>query len=1153
MLFFVRLCFLLPSLLFLFTPISAINDLVTKKQLVFIPLDERFATRGLFLHLSELCSSEFEIVTPPSSMISKLHKPANLPALDNWLNSTLPKADILIVSLEMYVYGGLIASRESNDTLAVVSERAQTLFSLKGRYPTLKVFTSSVVMRIPAYNGAFEEPWYWEDYGLDLYEYSFYSSRFNALGNPDDATLRDAYSAMVPPNAMEQFLWRRERNANVSMLLLNALAAPPPDESGLAKAFDAFFITEDDSSSFGFNVDEADRLRSSISALGLNEDIVRVYPGADEVQSVMLSRAAIHSRIEDRALCATIVYRNPEAQRLEPNYESQNLSSTVQAQLEAAGLSVCREGDETRLTLVVNNFDSYPQLEASEQPPLNETAGSAFRSLEAILDSCIPEKGQILAFADSRYSNGGDEDFSMFLQNRIITERQGAGGCLSSNSFAYAAWNTNGNTLGTAISNGVLLELFGRSPASVRFTLLRFVEDLNYQADVRQSLVTYVQSSLDEVTDLSVDLTFYEHYTLKPLRARAAEWSQLLSPLAQLPGLRSVFYPWNRTFEVGLVLDPYDNVKAIEEHVEESDRFTETNEVYCDIVIAGGSTSALAAAIAAADTAARGVFGDGGNLAVCLTEPTSWPGGQLTSSLVTAIDFGPYNALEPNMPFEFANLASILGMDELNPGQCWVSESCYEAIDLLKDYIWPAIRSRSNLKVLLDSVVKEVRMDEISGKINDVRIVRSKSRPHATGFRSSEEEIRDRYSLDDSEYLQKDLLRLSRGNSLEKDDPALIVVDATELGDVLALSSSFGVGWTQGYDDTDAPVDSSTCGQAITYPFYLELLDPNVTDNRPPTVWAAQPPTSKYSLNTFTIDQVWTYRRAQLADWTDSGSADVAVPGDVSLTAWGSGAGDGNDFPFGYHLLSSSETQAQAASGDWTGGVNFDVLCSAEEYSLGFASWFHDLANENAKSDDTWDGGLRIDNLKAGTTSGLSKLPYIRDTRRAIGVDGFRLSGTDLTVDESAPPIPCESGDVPTARRFKGEEVALGNYLYFDAHTLDENSTGCSPPAFPGQPLAPYFVPFRALTSNEVSNLLVCGKTMAQDFAANAATRLHPVEWSTGAAAGVSAVLLASSVKTDEGNDLTTSDLAASSDLLTMLRTEISLNHAPLEWAACPE
>ena len=44
--------------------------------------------------------------------------------------------------------------------------------------------------------------------------------------------------------------------------------------------------------------------------------------------------------------------------------------------------------------------------------------------------------------------------------------------------------------------------------------------------------------------------------------------------------------------------------------------------------------------------------------------------------------------------------------------------------------------------------------------------------------------------------------------------------------------------------------------------------------------------------------------------------------------------------------------------------------------------------------------------------------------------------------------------------------------------------------------------------------MLVAGKTMAQSFMANSATRLHPTEWSTGTAAGVAAAYMSQTGKT---------------------------------------
>ncbi|CAF1296495.1 unnamed protein product [Rotaria sordida] len=43
------------------------------------------------------------------------------------------------------------------------------------------------------------------------------------------------------------------------------------------------------------------------------------------------------------------------------------------------------------------------------------------------------------------------------------------------------------------------------------------------------------------------------------------------------------------------------------------------------------------------------------------------------------------------------------------------------------------------------------------------------------------------------------------------------------------------------------------------------------------------------------------------------------------------------------------------------------------------------------------------------------------------------------------------------------------------------------------------------MTNRDIDNLIVIGKTMAQTFLVNAATRLHPVEFSNGQAGGAAA------------------------------------------------
>ena len=92
----------------------------------------------------------------------------------------------MIISAEMFLYGGLISSRISNDTTATILTRAKKLLSYSMTFPDLKMYISNVVMRIPAYDGDFEEPWYWADYGFELYKYSYYFYKYSHTNDTQD-------------------------------------------------------------------------------------------------------------------------------------------------------------------------------------------------------------------------------------------------------------------------------------------------------------------------------------------------------------------------------------------------------------------------------------------------------------------------------------------------------------------------------------------------------------------------------------------------------------------------------------------------------------------------------------------------------------------------------------------------------------------------------------------------------------------------------------------------------------------------------------------------------------------------------------------------------------------------------------------------------
>ena len=1078
----------------------------TSRQVIaYLPLDERFATRGMFLNLAQVAETKYEVKTPDMSLICNRHTPADLSAIDKWVEEVVPTADAFIVSAEMFLYGGLIASRESNTTYEDVIARADKLLEIGKQFPHVKLLVSTVVMRIPAYNGDFEEPWYWALWGADLYQYSFYLSRYRALGNESDATKANSIKAQIPPNVVDQFLWRRGRNFNVTQYLL---------QRGLpSNVFNTMLITEDDSGTYGLNVDEATKLKDDIRTLKVPSTQARVYPGADEVGLVLLSRvvtAATHYNQRKRVAeppCVRVVYRLPGSKQLIPNYESQPMENTVTDQLIAAGLSECAGSstseDDSFFTLAVNNFLAEPQFEAPQQLQPDVPVAN-FTPFDDILSSC----GQkVVSFADSRFSNGGDLSLLSWLQALRPDQT------LPCN-ITYAGWNTDGNTLGTSIAAGAVMSVFGgaETPAAKLFNLYRVLEDASYQASVRQRLQQYAVDSEDDTTNLSTDLEFYEKFVWKLLRAQSFGWMKTFGLSNKSTSLTAVGFPWNRTFEISLSIEsesatfsqPTLNGNAVTTRASvkspkhgEKAATVHDDVVACDIVIAGGSTAALAAALAASDDLSS-------SQSVCLTEPTSMVGGQLTSSLLTAIDFGHFNRLVDNLPTRFVELMTAVGFPS-NPGNCWVSTLCYRAEDLIDAFVKPQLAKRSqNLRVLYNTVISDI-VKSPNGAVEEVVVIqRNSDFGRDVDFSAQVEAWYDASAVPNSTVAR---LRPSNGTS------TFVVIEATEYGDVLALGSDK---WTQGFDEGRA---GGTCGQALVFPFYLEF-GPNATGA--PTEWRGVPMDNNYSLGTTSIDSEWSYRRVH--DNT------------ISMQAWGGGKGDGNDYGVGYMFASIDETKSQVASGKWTGGLNKEVLQLAENYSLGFASWFHEQWVQH-----TNDTSMRIvtDGI-AGVRSnktGLSAVPYVRDTRRSIGISDFRLTAADLGLNKNNSISACRAQcghDVYGARNFD-DIIALGDYIYFDSHSA------CPVPELPT--LAPYGIPFRALTSGDVPNLLVAGKTMSQDYGANLGTRFQPVEWTSGEAAGTAAALMVS-----KGIPNTT---LIHGSYIEELQDQIRSARGPLEWKKC--
>ena len=498
----------------------------------------------------------------------------------------------------------------------------------------------------------------------------------------------------------------------------------------------------------------------------------------------------------------------------------------------------------------------------------------------------------------------------------------------------------------------------------------------------------------------------------------------------------------------------------------------------CDVIIAGGSLSSLAAAITAANVSAA--------LAVCYTELTDWPGGQMTSSGVPAIDFGVQNkAHTANVPASLRMLLyGPLMPGDTNPGECWVSSKCFQPQVAMERWILPLVQSFPNLRYLERTAVLAT-MRGASGAVTSITAVQRTPAPGTNGWEAlTSTQLQDWYDPTPSAmYPSKSTITLNV-------KPGGVVVEATEFGDVLVTG---GIPFAQG---VEAPMELSsdtitTCGQGITLPLYIQYskAPAPVPDPVPLGIKGRQ----NWTMQGKSWAEVWTYRRVHAAKANVSSQTEV-TEGDLS----NQNIGGGNDFIDAYIYLDSRspEFRAQLQPGAWRGGVNLTTYAAAEQRAFAFYHMYINSTTVPAAQ-----GHLYMNATPAGTASGLARLPYLRDSRRAAsGLDGFRLTAADLWTPDPA------TGNRTTARW--PDTVGLGVYFYADIHKMA--NTSCTYPAYiqAGKAVLPYYFPFRSLATPASPNLLLAGKSLAQTFFANAATRLHPEEWTTGCAAGAAAALM---------------------------------------------
>ncbi|NMF56867.1 FAD-dependent oxidoreductase [Pseudanabaena yagii GIHE-NHR1] len=586
----------------------------------------------------------------------------------------------------------------------------------------------------------------------------------------------------------------------------------------------------------------------------------------------------------------------------------------------------------------------------------------------------------------------------------------------------------------------------------------------------------------------------------------------------------------------------------------------------CEILIVGGGVAGTAATY-------EGLLA---GRTVCMTEITDWIGGQITSQGTSALDEAKKQRSLWYFPKGYTEFRQRIEQKygKLNAGDCWVSVSCFipnTAQQILVEMLQEAERKgNGKLKWFPNTVIKKLEISADGKLIDSAIAIQHRPAPNTAPLNSEplSQIIDDAYRYENSSRLQKQIIRFvpltnsSIPNS-QKRPSDWFVIDSTETGEIIALAD---VPYRLGIDprshlNPSSPVteNDAYCTQGFTYTFAMEQSSEAQPQQKPSfydrylPYYGSDP---KPSLANF--DNIFTYRRiwSTATDQPKKNAFGVSSmkAGDISMQNWVWG----NDYRPGTdkdNLIYSREQlwrSGQLEPNGWMGGLRQSTLKSGEEIAIGFYYWLV-AGTTDSQQKTNWKKPFPNHRLLTGfdspmgTLHGLSKYPYIRESRRIIGrpsygySEGFSMSEIDVSqVDfstetyrqnlsqeayrnlwkalaglEAASAIRNNTEPQKISRRTRStiypDAIGIAQY-YLDFHPcLSEypveksgnteragvrNGHGA---AFPGQ------IPLRSLIPQKIDNLIVSGKNIAYSYIVAAGYRVHSYEWSVGAAAGTTA------------------------------------------------
>ncbi len=490
--------------------------------IAFVPLDDRPVTYQLPVMLGQIAGRP--VVTPPLESIGHYLTPGDTTAIGRWLQSDATRdATALVASTDMVAYGGLVASRVPGVSIDDASARLRTLAALKNERHIAFVGAFGTIMRL-APTGVPDLPVTSDYYarGLTVDRLQEYANLPDPPKTPAEiaaaASLRDA----IGEPTLDAYLATRARNLAVDKYALELAA----DGS-----FDRIVIGQDDAGPTGLHLKDVAALKRTAGALSLG-DAASIEPGADELGMVMLAQAFVRGAHWTPRVA--VRYSRPGGGAFNDRLEYVPIDTTIGQIVRACGA----QRDDTAAA----DIDLYVRVPGTGEADERAFEASIVRDVHA---------ARSVAVADLSFLAGDVGPAQQELTDALVAS--GVAGSID----AFASWNTDANTIGTALPEAIAVGVGRRAHrydarAHAEFMLDRYVDDYAFHQFVRPPLNKTLRDRAIDTTLLLPDVAREANTD-----NRAALWPYALDLLAKIyPQYRdaglTITLPWDRTFETEL-------------------------------------------------------------------------------------------------------------------------------------------------------------------------------------------------------------------------------------------------------------------------------------------------------------------------------------------------------------------------------------------------------------------------------------------------------------------------------------------------------------------------------------------------------------------------------------------------------------------------